>query len=94
MDFEIIERLNSDQIEELHGMYQMEWWTKGRTLTDVQSMIENSDVIVAFVGIQDKELIAFARVLTDYVYKALIFDVIVKPSYRGRQLGTLVNFTL
>ncbi len=29
----------------------------------------------------------FARVLTDYTYKAMIFDVIVKPSYRGFGLG-------
>lgn len=33
---------------------------------------------------------AFARILTDYVYKALILDVIVEPAYRGRGLGRLL----
>jgi ribosomal protein S18 acetylase RimI-like enzyme len=32
-------------------------------------------------------LIGFARVLTDFTFKALIFDVIVNPDYRGLGLG-------
>ena len=94
LDFEVVHDLNSEQIKALHEMYQMEWWTKGRTLTDVQIMLDNSDVIVAFVGTKDKELIAFLRVLTDYVYKAIIFDVIVKESYRGKHLGNELMNTI
>ncbi|MFP3472315.1 GNAT family N-acetyltransferase, partial [Micrococcus sp. SIMBA_144] len=71
-------------------MYETEWWTKGRTLTDIQIMLQNSDIVIALVGPQHKELIAFARVLTDYVYKAIIFDVIVHPSYRGKHMGEKV----
>ncbi|MFI8685968.1 GNAT family N-acetyltransferase [Rossellomorea sp. NPDC077527] len=87
MDFEIVERLNSEQVEELHLMYQTEWWTKERTISDIQSMLENSDIVMGFVGAKDKELVAFARILTDYVYKAIIFDVIVHPSCRGKHVG-------
>nr|WP_283249433.1 GNAT family N-acetyltransferase [Bacillus sp. FJAT-49736] len=71
----------------MHHLFQLEWWTKGRKLEDIQSMIENSDVIVAYCDLETKELVAFARVLTDFVYKALILDVIVKESYRGKDLG-------
>lgn len=94
LNFGVVGRLKSGQIKALHEMYQVEWWTKERTLTDVQIMLDNSDVIVAFVEGKDKELIAFARILTDYVYKAIIFDVIVKPSYRGRHLGNELMNTI
>ena len=30
-------------------------------------------------------LVGFARVLTDTVYKALIFDVIIHPDHRGKR---------
>ena len=33
------------------------------------------------------ELVGFARVLSDKVFKALIFDVFVDPAHRGRALG-------
>ena len=36
---------------------------------------------------KNNELQAFARVLTDYVFKAVVFDVIVSEKYRGQGLG-------
>jgi len=83
----MIEILTQDQLIDLHHLFQLEWWTKGRKLDDVQRMLENSDVIVAYCDSETKELIAFARVLTDFVYKAFILDVMVKESYRGKDLG-------
>ena len=94
MDFETIDRLNDRQVLELHEMYQMEWWTRERKLADVQSAVANSDVIVAIMKIETEELVAFSRVLTDYVYKALIFDVIVKAPYRGERLGRRLMDTI
>ncbi|WDL95350.1 GNAT family N-acetyltransferase [Alicyclobacillus sp. ALC3] len=94
MDFETIDRLNERQVVELYEMYQMEWWTRGRRLDDVQAAVANSDVIVAIMKIETEELVAFSRVLTDYVYKAIIFDVIVKAPYRGERLGRRIMDTI
>jgi predicted GNAT family N-acyltransferase len=68
-------------------MYQSEWWTRGRQLPDIRRMLKHSDMIVGFCDSDSNRLIAFARVLTDSVYKALIFDVMVEASYRGQGLG-------
>ncbi len=87
MSPERVERLTDAQIQELHELYQSEWWTEGRELPDIRRMLEGSDVIVGFCDPDTKRLIAFARVLTDYVYKALIFDVIVAASHRSHGLG-------
>lgn len=87
MSFEIIDHVSGTQIEELHALYQSEWWTKGRQLDDVRRMVQHTDVIIAFCESDTKKLVAFTRILTDYVYKALVFDVIVAAPYRNTGLG-------
>ena len=87
MTFKSIEKLDVKRIHQLHQLYQNEWWTKGRTLPDVKTMLQNTDIIVALCEERSDRLIAFARVLTDKVYKALILDVIVDPDYRTQGLG-------
>lgn len=87
MPVEMISHLTGAQIDDLHALYQLEWWTKGRTLEDVRRVVQHSDIIVAFCEADTKRLVAFTRVLTDYVYKALVFDVIVAASHRATGLG-------
>jgi GNAT superfamily N-acetyltransferase len=85
---EAISRLSDAQIEDLVRLYQEEWWTKGRTREDVRRMLAHTDFTVGLCESGSGRLTAFARVLTDRVYKALIFDVIVAPDHRSRDLGT------
>ncbi len=87
MSFEKIDHLTDAQMEELHALYQAEWWTKGRKLEEVRRMLEHSDITIAFCEADTKNLVAFTRILTDYVYKALVFDVIVAAPYRSAGLG-------
>ncbi|MGG1678090.1 GNAT family N-acetyltransferase [Neobacillus sp. NRS-1170] len=94
MDFNIVTQLSNDQLFQLERLFQLEWWTKGRELSDIKRMVEHSDFIVGYIDPETDELIAFARVLTDYVYKAMIFDVIVKEAYRGRELGCAIINTI
>ena len=82
-----ISHLNDAQINDLLQMYQVEWWTRGRKHDDIQEMLKHSDEIVAFCDSETGRLVAFARVLTDYVYRGLILDVIVETAYRGRGVG-------
>ncbi len=84
MVFEAIDHLTNEQIQDLHTMFQSEWWTKGRELADVRRMLDHSDVIVVLCDSRSKRLCAFARVRTDYVYKAWVLDVMVEFSVRGK----------
>jgi GNAT superfamily N-acetyltransferase len=81
-----IDELTDAQVAELHALYEEEWWTKGRGLEDIRRMLRSSDVVVGFAE-PDGRLAAFARVLTDYVYKALVFDVIVARPHRKAGVG-------
>ena len=80
------DHLSEAQLDQLWRLYQREWWTEGRDFAGVQRAIAESDELVAFLD-ADGKLAAIARVLTDYVYKALVLDVIVAEAHRGSGLG-------
>jgi len=90
MMFEAIEYLTDEQIEDLYRLYQNQWWTRKRQRADIERMLQYSNLIVAFCDPQSKRLLAFSRILTDRVYRALIFDVIVDASHRGKGLGRIL----
>jgi hypothetical protein len=83
-------RLSCPQVEQLWHMYQAEWWSCGREIEDVRRAVQHSDLIFAFCNSETGCLAAFARVLTDYVYKAVIFDVIVDRPHRATGAGRLL----
>jgi predicted GNAT family N-acyltransferase len=89
--FQFVDRLEERHVEQLHALYQGEWWSAGRTLDDARRVVAGSQRVF---GVCDEEgqLVAFARVVTDGVLKALIFDVIVAPALRHAGLGrTLIR---
>lgn len=83
-------RLSGPQIEQLWHMFQAEWWSRDRRIEDVRRAVQHSDLIFAFCDPATGRLAAFARVLTDYVYKAVIFDVIVDRPHRHTGVGRLL----
>lgn len=87
MNVKTVSQLTTEHIQDLHQLYQSAWWTKGRALADVQKMLRHSNLIIGYAEVDTGKLVAFARVLTDYVYKALIFDVIVAESHQKTGLG-------
>lgn len=86
MNYQIVNQLNEKQIYELVELYKNEFWSKDRTYQRVVKMLESSDVIIALVS-DDEELIGFCRVLTDFVYRGTLYDVIIKPDYRNMGFG-------
>lgn len=83
---QVIYHLSQPHIAELHQLYQQAWWSNTRTFEETQQCVENSQICIGLVDTQ-QQLVAFARVLTDYTFKAFICDVIVAPSHRKRGLG-------
>jgi predicted GNAT family N-acyltransferase len=82
--------LTPDDAQELTGLYEdYEWWDD-REVEDVRAALAETEVAV---GVEDDgDLVASARVLTDYTYYANVFDVIVAAHRRGEGLGeTLVE---
>ena len=87
MNYLPLDKLNDAQVRDLVRMYQSEWWTAGRAEDDVRAMLEHCDRVFGFAEPSSGRLAAFARVITDFIYKALVLDVIVDPAHRERGLG-------
>jgi predicted GNAT family N-acyltransferase len=86
MNYQVVNQLDETQISELVELYKNEFWSHNRIYPGVVKMLAASDIIIALVN-EEKELIAFCRILTDFVYRGVLYDVIVKPSYRKIGFG-------
>jgi predicted GNAT family N-acyltransferase len=89
MVYQTIEQFNQSQISELLELYQNKFWSQERTHEDIIKMLAASDIIVGLVD-ETEALIGFTRILTDFIYRAIIFDVIIKPSHRNMGLSNLL----
>ena len=77
--------LTDAQIDELAGLYRDVWWAHDRHRPDIDGALAGC---LPFALVDEHgHLAGFARVVTDGVYKATIFDVIVAPAHRGTGLG-------
>jgi len=90
----VIYSLSKDHVTQLHSLYGNEWWTNNRTLDETKSCIQGSQIVIGLTD-ENNTLAAFVRVITDFTFKALIFDLIVDKNFRekglSRQLISLVK---
>lgn len=94
MSYYKLAEIDEEHVQRLHDFYTREWWTSGRTLADVRAMLSGSSYVYAFCESDSSELAGFARVLTDGVFKAFIFDLIIEPAHRARGLGRKIMETI
>lgn len=73
---------------QLVRLYAQAPWAAGRTADDARDMLAHSDLVLS--AWDGPTLVGFGRVLTDYVYRASIWDVIVDKDYQGQDIGTQI----
>lgn len=71
--------------KDLEALLQHAPWARGRTVEEIRIMLENTDY--HFSAWDGKRLVGFARVLTDRIYRATLWDVVVHPDYQKRGVG-------
>ncbi len=72
--------------EELYQLLQQTDWADTRGPLDIQQMLDHSQITL---GVWDEDrLIAFARVITDDLFRAIIDDVVVNSAYRNRGIAS------
>lgn len=87
MPYTWVHVIKDGHLAALYQLYSKEWWTKDRTRAQIDKMLKGSDLVFGCCD-SDGRLAGFARVLTDYTFKAMIFDVIVSDDFRGRSIGS------
>lgn len=81
-----ISEFEDKHIEQLTELYQGEWWSRGRTLEETRRAVTHSQISIGIVD-DHGDLQGFARVITDFTFKALVFDVIVSDQCRDQGIG-------
>ena len=78
----LLDRVEERHFPDLMELYRSTYWGADRTEQEVRKMLDHTDLVFALID-EDDHMVGFARVLTDTVYKAFVFDVIVRPDRRG-----------
>ncbi len=74
------------EASQLVRLFHQAPWAKNRTLEAAKEMLRHTDI--ALCAWEGDQLVGFGRVLTDYVYRATIWDVIVDKAYQKQGIGT------
>jgi ribosomal protein S18 acetylase RimI-like enzyme len=69
----------------LQRLYAHAPWARGRAIDGIVTMLARTDY--HFSAWDGDRLIGFARVLTDGIYRATLWDVVVHPDYQKRGIG-------
>ena len=71
--------------QQLLALFEQTDWARGRSLNDTKRMLAETDLLIS--AWDGSQLVGFGRVLTDYVYRASIWDVIINVNYQDRDIG-------
>lgn len=82
-----------DELVQLQRLFnQTAFWAQDRSIDDLRVAIANSyPTVTAWDG---NTIIGFARATSDGIYRATIWDVIIRPDYQGAGLGRKLVQTL
>ncbi len=84
MTFEIKEGYSIDPIA-LQALYEHVPWARGRMVEEIRVMLAHTDF--HFSAWDQDQLIGFTRILTDRVYRATLWDVVVHPDFQSQGVG-------
>jgi nitroimidazol reductase NimA-like FMN-containing flavoprotein (pyridoxamine 5'-phosphate oxidase superfamily)/ribosomal protein S18 acetylase RimI-like enzyme len=74
-------------VEQLRELMDTTFWAAGRTAAVIRRLLQDSLITAALEG---ERLVGFARAISDGACRAWIYDVIVRPECRGKQVGRRV----
>ena len=86
VNYRIVEGPDKMSTEDIARLLKMTYWAGKRPTETIEKSMRNS----ACFGIrieEDRKLIGFARVISDYATTWYLCDVIIDPEYREQGLG-------
>ena len=92
MKYRIIEGSEKMNIDEVVRLLKMTYWADKRPVEQIRKSMDNSSCYGVYLD-EEKKLVGFARVISDYATTYYLCDVIIDTSYQHKGLGTaLVSY--
>ena len=92
MKYRIIDGSEKMNLDEVAGLLKMTYWADKRPAEQIRKSMDNSSCYGVYLD-DEKKLVGFARVISDYATTYYLCDVIIDTSYQHMGLGTaLVSY--
>ena len=92
MKYRIIDGSEKMNIDEVVRLLKMTYWADKRPVEQIRKSMDNSSCYGVYLD-DEKKLVGFARVISDYATTYYLCDVIIDTSYQHKGLGTaLVSY--
>ena len=92
LNYRIIDGTDKMSIDEVMRLLKMTYWADKRPKEQVEESMRNSSCYGVYLD-DEKKLVGFARVISDYATTYYLCDVIIDTEYRHKGLGTaLVSY--
>ena len=92
MEYKIIDGADKMNTEDVLRLLRMTYWADKRPREQVEKAMQNSSCYGIYLD-DEKKLVGFARVVSDYATMFYLCDVIIDTEYRHKGLGTaLVSY--
>ena len=90
--YTIIDGAGKMQIADIVRLLKMTYWADKRSVEQIEKSIQNSSCFGIYLE-NEKKLVGFARVISDYATTYYLCDVIIDTAYQHKGLGTaLVSY--
>lgn len=86
MNYRIIDGADGMNISEVAALLKTTYWANHRSLETVEASMRNSACYGVYLD-DEKKLVGFARVISDYATTYYLCDVVIDEAYRNKGLG-------
>ena len=87
------------KMQPMQGLIQLKqlfdehtFWAKGRSIKRLRMMLSKSTVVITIW--KGKKLIGFGRANSDYIFRSVLWDIVVANENQGEGVGSLLIDTL
>lgn len=91
MEYRILDGADQMRVEEVARLLKMTYWADKRSLETIEKAMQNSSCYGIYLD-DEKKLVGFARVISDYATTYYLCDVIIDEAYRHQGLGKALVF--
>ncbi|MBR3018861.1 MAG: GNAT family N-acetyltransferase [Clostridia bacterium] len=94
MNYRIIDGAEGIKAAEAADLLKTTYWANKRSMETIETSMRNSSCFGIYLD-DEKKLVGFARVISDYATTYYLCDVVIDPAYRGRGLGkALISYII